>query len=165
VSVIVETMNVEQHFAKLRSIIKRNGVAFQGVFAVREGEHTFCYTLGLQHHDLPELIMFGLPFKVMQQCLQTAYNLLVVEGRPVAVGVPVEDIATLPVVLIPVTDDMVREYFGIARRFFRRDTFPALQVVWPDRNGAFPWQPGFEKKFLASQPLLSDTSTLAKVYA
>jgi hypothetical protein len=158
-------MNVDQHFEKLRSIIRRNGVAFQGVFAVREGEPTFCYTLGLQHHDLPELIMFGLPFKVMEQCLQNAYNLLVVEKRLITVGTPVDDIASVPIVFIPVTDDKVRDYFGIARKFFRRDTFPAWQVVWPDRNNAFPWQPGFSGQFLDIQPLLSDTTTLAKAYA
>jgi hypothetical protein len=32
--------------------------------------------------------------------------------------------------------------FGTAWRFYRGVTVPVLQLVWPDRNGVWPWQEG-----------------------
>ena len=28
------------------------------------------------------------------------------------------------------------------------------QIIWPDRRGGLPWEPGFEAKFEGLQPLL-----------
>src|SRR5262249_11237593 len=45
-------------------------------------------------------------------------------------------------------------YFAAAINFYERVKFPALQLVWTDRNNRFPWEEDFEDKFLHDQPLL-----------
>ena len=38
--------------------------------------------------------------------------------------------------------------------FYRRPPLPILQVVWPNRDGLFPWQPGTDLPFRHAQPWL-----------
>lgn len=45
-------------------------------------------------------------------------------------------------------------YFGGAINFYEGKNFPALELVWTDRNDKFQWESGFEEKFLHDQPLL-----------
>jgi len=46
------------------------------------------------------------------------------------------------------------EYIGFALWFYRGEPFSAIQMVWPDRSGAFPWEPAFAADLRAVQPLL-----------
>ena len=45
-------------------------------------------------------------------------------------------------------------YLGYAIWFNQGKNFPALQIVWPDKQALFPWQQGFNPAWLAGQPLL-----------
>ena len=47
-------------------------------------------------------------------------------------------------------------YLGHGIRFYGVEAFPALQLVYPDRLGRWPWQPGVAPDFLANQPILAD---------
>ena len=47
-----------------------------------------------------------------------------------------------------------REFFGYARWFYKGDSFEALQCVWPDRHGRFPWDGDVTEGVRARQPLL-----------
>ncbi|MGH3244228.1 MAG: DUF4262 domain-containing protein, partial [Spirillospora sp.] len=38
--------------------------------------------------------------------------------------------------------------------FYRRPPLPMLQVLWPNTEGLFPWQPGTDLPFRHSQPWL-----------
>jgi hypothetical protein len=60
------------------------------------------------------------------------------------------------VVLLPVAKRHYREHLGWSSWFYRGDGFPCLQLIWPDRNNAFPWQGGFEREFENDQPDLSE---------
>ena len=43
---------------------------------------------------------------------------------------------------------------GISDTFYGMVRPPYLQVVWPDKHGRFPWEPGFQAAFDRMQPLL-----------
>ena len=45
-----------------------------------------------------------------------------------------------------------REFFGRAISFYRRPPFPVLQVVWPDAEGRYVWEPGADERYRQSQP-------------
>lgn len=49
-----------------------------------------------------------------------------------------------------------REYFGYARWFYRGDSFPAFQCVWPDAQHRYPWHRECHPAFRARQPVLSE---------
>lgn len=40
-----------------------------------------------------------------------------------------------------------------AWRWNAYEDFPALQIVWPDPNGLFPWEKSYDRRFI--QPILS----------
>ena len=55
---------------------------------------------------------------------------------------------------LKVDERNIEDYFGAAINFYQATTFPALQLVWTDRNDKFPWEDNFEEEFLYDQPFL-----------
>ncbi|MCA8277395.1 DUF4262 domain-containing protein [Burkholderia sp. AU30280] len=45
-------------------------------------------------------------------------------------------------------------HLGWNRWFYGNDDFPCVQLLWPDRNGIFPWQPEADDALNAAQPRL-----------
>jgi hypothetical protein len=46
------------------------------------------------------------------------------------------------------------EYFGTAIGYYQGADFPALQLLWPDKDNRFPWEEGFDEEYVRHQPLL-----------
>ncbi len=113
----------------------------------------WAYTIGLWHrHRIPELAMFGLDVRLMQTVLNDLGE-RAVDGQPLEADQERHDVASVPVVLKPVDYRWYRAFFGTALGYYRKPPLPFLQVVWPNRDGVFPWQPGGED-LLARQPRL-----------
>lgn len=57
---------------------------------------------------------------------------------------------------VPIAVEHYREYLGYAIWFYRslKQPFPALQLVWPDKEGRFPWERGYDERFFKLQKLL-----------
>lgn len=55
---------------------------------------------------------------------------------------------------LPVDFRNIEDYFGAALNYYQHNNFSALQLVWTDRNDKFPWENGFEERFIHDQPLL-----------
>ena len=51
-----------------------------------------------------------------------------------------------------------REHLGFASWFYEGNEFPALQLVYPDRQGRWPWQAGVNEGFRLNQPVLADSA-------
>ncbi|WP_427168838.1 DUF4262 domain-containing protein (plasmid) [Streptomyces sp. C1-1] len=114
----------------------------------------WAYTVGLWHsHRIPELAMFGLDIDLMHTLLNDLVR-QAVAGPGLEAGQELHDVASVPLVLEAVDYRWYRAFFGTAIGYYRRPPFPFLQVLWPNQEGAFPWQPGGEG-LLASQPRLS----------
>jgi hypothetical protein len=56
------------------------------------------------------------------------------------------------------------EYLGYANWFYQTSSFPALQCVWPDKQGRFPWQAGFPTGLARLQPVLSEPEGLDLIH-
>ncbi|MEV7404535.1 DUF4262 domain-containing protein [Streptomyces sp. NPDC091267] len=115
----------------------------------------FAYTIGLWHtHSVPELAMFGLDVQLMQELLN-AVGHRAVAGTSLESGQEHHDIIEKsPLVLKSADLRWYRPFFGQAISFYRRPPFPVLQVVWPDAEGRFLWQPGTDARYRRSQPQL-----------
>ncbi|MGP4009949.1 DUF4262 domain-containing protein [Streptomyces sp. 4N124] len=114
----------------------------------------WAYTIGLWHrHRIPELAMFGLEIHLMQTLLNDLSR-RAVEGQPLETDQERHDIAGVPIMLKPVDYRWYKAFFGTAIGFYRKLPFPFLQVLWPNRDGAFPWQAGGEN-LRDRQPRLS----------
>ncbi|MFM9615784.1 DUF4262 domain-containing protein [Streptomyces niveiscabiei] len=121
--------------------VRRHGFQVTMVPADEHGPG-WAYTTGLWHgRRIPELAMFGLNVRLMHTILNDLGR-RAMDGQTVEDGQERHDVASVPVVLKAVDHGWYEAFFGTAIGYYRKPSFPFLQVVWPDRDGAFPWQPG-----------------------
>jgi hypothetical protein len=69
----------------------------------------------------------------------------------------------LPAFVFPVAKQHYADHLGWSRWFYGSDDFPCLQIVWPDREGVFPWEDGFDQAFAVLQPDLTERGWLASL--
>ena len=115
----------------------------------------FAYTIGLfKTYGYPELICFGLGLELLHSVLWSGKELLDQQNPPnLATGHP-DFLEGFDVCLLKVDSACYPDYFGYAGWFYDNWDFPALQIVWPDKQALFPWQDGFNPNWQFSQPLL-----------
>jgi hypothetical protein len=116
---------------------------------------SFAYSIGLwQNYKHPELICFGLSIDLMHALINDIAE-IIKQGERIDVGKPYSGIIkNSNVEFLTVDPGNIRDYFAIAIRHYNNDDFPAIQLVWPDRNKRFPWENDFEEMFVYKQPLL-----------
>jgi hypothetical protein len=58
-------------------------------------------------------------------------------------------------VFAPIEDDVIASLLGTAVAWRRGAPFAAAQLLWPDRNGFLPTEPGFDRRMLMAQPVVA----------
>jgi hypothetical protein len=116
---------------------------------------SFAYTVGLwKNYNHPELISFGLTTTTLHSILNIGGE-LVKDGHRLQVGSDYDDFFENGIAqFIQVDPRSLKDYFGYAIWFNKTSDFPALQLVWTDRNNMYPWDTDIEEEFLYRQPLL-----------
>lgn len=149
---LVDDDRLALYLDDLRAKIGRYGHAVQQVGG-SPGSAVWSYTIGLRAVGLPELVIVG---GVAGQAQQQILNDLAARMR-VGDELPIgqRDRAVLDgvdVTYVEVTDTTA-EVFAIANQV--QSSFRALQVVWPDTENRFPWEPGYAFA-PGAQPLLGE---------
>lgn len=128
-------------------------------FAVRmipaEADYpAFAYTIGLwERYQHPEIIILGLPIETMHQILNNVGE-AVQNGTQFLVGNHYQDIVNqYPVTFVAVEKRYFSEYFGQAIHYYDTENFTALQLLWTDKNGKFPFEKDFDEKLKKLQSL------------
>ena len=116
---------------------------------------SFAYSIGLyKTYNHPEIICFGLPDNLGHAIINDVAN-LIKNGEAIISRKIYENIfKKSKAEFLSVDDRNIDDYFGAALNYYESQKFPALQLVWTDRNDKFPWEENFEEKFLYDQPLL-----------
>ncbi|HEX8425035.1 DUF4262 domain-containing protein [Hymenobacter sp.] len=116
---------------------------------------SFSYTIGLfKSYGYPELICFGLSLDLLHSVLWSGKELLDKYPAPdQSLGYP-DFLGDYDVRLLTVDKAWYKDYFGYAKWFYGNWNFPALQIVWPDKQALFPWEEGFNPNWKFGQPLL-----------
>ena len=126
-------------------IIQRHGWAVQSVFADPEAdEPSFSYSIGLCQKGLPELIVLGLPHPLASELLHILARRLMDMGQDYKSLVGIVDVGfNVPVFLHPCRAEDVKDY---ALRAIHRGgpKISFLQVCFPNPQGKFAWEVGFE---------------------
>lgn len=120
-----------------------------------ELEPAFAYTVGLfRNFKHAELIVFGQQNEVMHFILNELGD-RIRSGKPLSPGDRVADVLDGYDVLIREVKapESYREHVGYARWFHKGAHFPLYQVVWPDKQGRFPGEPGAAEILKTRQPL------------
>jgi hypothetical protein len=119
----------------------------------------WAYTIGRTRLGLPELVVFGLEPETTQSILNS-----ICDQWPDTsdVDAAIDDLEeTFPGLRFLVVPDRIwdaSEYLlgaaEDARRFAPGKHRLAIQVVWSDPRGTFPWEPLFDPRSTATQPIL-----------
>jgi hypothetical protein len=122
----------------------------------------WAFTIGLFHtYGHPEIVVFGLPQEVAHFLLNEVAS-GVKDGRSVELG---EERAGLlegvGCTFRSVDPRWYRAILGYAGWFYGGTDFPAVQCIWPDREGYWPWEPGFRMDWIPQQPLLFEQNAEA----
>jgi hypothetical protein len=135
-------------------------------------EHGWFNTHVFDHHDkfpdfsystgffsslgFPEIIVFSLPKDVSHSILWDIYRDIQSDRKP-PTGIKTGQIlGNAEAILLPVSQSQYREHLGWSRWFYEGNNFPCLQLVWPDREGIFPWEDNFDNEFKDNQPDLTE---------
>ncbi|MDO7876316.1 DUF4262 domain-containing protein [Hymenobacter sp. ASUV-10] len=115
----------------------------------------FAYTIGLfKTYGYPELICFGLDLDLLHSVLWSGKELLDKQPMPdQGIGYP-DFIGEYDVRFLTVDKKWYKNYFGYGYWFNGSWDFPALQIVWPDKQALFPWEDDFNPDWKSGQPLL-----------
>jgi hypothetical protein len=118
-------------------------------------ESPFAFTVGLfQTFGHPEFIIFGLASKVAHQILGLAVN-AIRSGAPLDLSLPTDQLLEgYPCCFVRVPESQYHEHVGFAVWYYRGDSFPLYQIVFPSRDGHFPWHPEATASFRDFQPVL-----------
>jgi hypothetical protein len=144
-----------KHERQIVADIKEFGWFHTSVYGEAKFEQ-FSYTTGFWvSSQTPEILTFGLG--------KAAHSIFWHMFRQGKAGVKYplsmranDILADFPAILFPVAKKYYSEFPLSSRWFYRGEDFPCLQLVWPDLQGRFPWEQGFDESFLADQPDLTE---------
>jgi uncharacterized protein DUF4262 len=145
---------------KLISNVREYGCHIIRVFATESGP-AFAYSVGMYlNYGQPEVIVFGLSVEHAHVILNDICRHAARGERFVAGDRTDQFLQGFDVCFTEVPLEVYPEYLGFALWFYRSlsEPFPAVQLVWPDRAGKFPWELGYDHGFDRLQPLLSPIS-------
>lgn len=139
-----------EYLASVAAKVREFGWAVQGVL---DDDAPFAYTVGLASRDLPELWIGGMPHRQAQALLNDLASVAVDEGGYVD-GAEVRGRADWSVPLRlrgPVSPDAAQ--VGVARALQPGRDVTVFQVLWPDTDGRYPGDDGYNTLGFP-QPLL-----------
>lgn len=116
---------------------------------------TFCYTVGLHHHNLPELIMVGLNPEMTMYILNDCADMMIANNA-FKHGTQIDELANMPTIIIDVLEEHKQEYTIQAFNHYHHWDFKLQQLVMPDEKQRFPWEPDFSEHMLKCQKLLGN---------
>lgn len=149
----------DRHFLEQ---IEKHGWFDTHVFDEKGALASFSYSTGIWlRHQKPELILFGLSRDIAHDILWDAYR-DIEQGRSFSIGVRTSDVfGNADAYLFAVAKRHYAEHLAWSHWFYRGDEFPCLHLVWPDKNGLFPWEIGFADEEKSAQPDLTENGWLA----
>lgn len=119
-------------------LIAKHGWMVQGVFPTRnDPDAPFAYTVGLTAAGLPELVISGLSAETSCALLNNAARRSL--GEEFKPGQVLDGIASVPFRVV----DAPSAEVNMAHHLYEDRDVRALQLVWPDKGGAYPGEPGW----------------------
>ena len=134
-------------------------IGWHNVHINAEGElPSFSFTIGhFYKFNHPEILVVGLKSEISQQLLNIVAIKIAGAKERIEPYKKYPNMAEgLNLAFIPVSLKHYKEYLGYASWFYgsMKKPYPALQMIWPDKEGLFPWEKGYNKGFLKFQPIL-----------
>lgn len=142
---------------KMLADIREHGWHVVGIPDDEEGPG-FSFTVGVYLRTLqPEILMMGIPLEPSHRVLNAIVEYLMAGGTIIPNKRYTDFVDDREVLFRQIHRSQFHEYLGCANWFYRSlgSPFPALQCVWPDLQGRFPHEHGFDPRFADRQADLS----------
>jgi hypothetical protein len=119
----------------------------------------FAYSIGnsvWKAGALPEVLIIGINPRVSQVIINEVSDRLIVQGVPQDRQLFMLDGGKVPLMLV-FCKPLVKDVYTLqAGRYLKREDYDVMQIVVPDENGLFPWQPGCSEIY-KNIPFLGET--------
>jgi hypothetical protein len=146
------------HAEKIQWMIETNGWALEPVAPRADTDPpvpAYAYTIGVPAlTGFPEIAVFGLTPVAASGLIGLVIDALR-GGTEIPVGVELVGLLDndLRCAFAPV-DVVAADLFGTATAWYRGEPYPLVQLVYPDRAGAMPYEPEFDPRLRVAQPLV-----------
>ena len=152
------------HAEKIDWMIETTGWALEPVAANTDVDPPtpgYAYTIGFpEAFGFPEVLIFGLTPVAARGLLDLVADLLR-GGTEIPLGVELIGVFDneLRCVFAPVDLSTWAELVDVAVSWHRGTNFQLVQMLWPDRNGFLPTEPGFDRRVATAQPVVGSVAT------
>lgn len=148
---------IQRVMSSILDHIDEIGHSVMGVFG-DETEPAFAYTIGLLRQDRPELVVVGVDPRIGHGILNSAAAL----DQPLEVGREYDKVVVGYKVRIAEPSPEVIEAMTLSQsynaQFGEGTPFRALQIVWPDPQGRYPGDPGYDAAYYRQMiPVLGES--------
>ncbi len=120
----------------------------------------FSYSVGIEASSgAPEVVVIGLK-QQLAHFIVNEYNRRIRTGDQIQPGNRYEGfLEGFDVAAATVDPSHYDEYFGQNLRYYSGRDFRVLQLIYPNKNGVWPWQREADQWFKSWQPILSVASS------
>jgi hypothetical protein len=147
------------HAEKIEWMIETAGWALEPVAAQLDVDPPvppYAYTIGFPAaFAFPDIVVFGLTPVAIRGLIDLVAELLR-GGTEIPIGVELVGLFDndLRCVFAPVDLTERGEMFHVANAWYGDTDHDLVQLLWPDRNGFLPTEPGFDRRVTAAQPVI-----------
>lgn len=152
------------HAEKIEWMIETDGFAVEPVAPAPDADPPragYAYTIGLtEHTGFPDVVVFGLTPVAARGLIGLVADTLR-GGTEIPLGVELVGLLDneLRALFAPVDLAVWGGLFDTAAAWYRGAEFAVVQLVYPDRNGFLPYEPGFDQRLRFAQPLIGTLPT------
>jgi hypothetical protein len=146
------------------AMIDEYGWGIQGVgTAVGDEPHPpWVYSVGLtKNFGHPEIAIVGIPMQTGQNLINEVGARIKDDKLIYEAGHPYEGIVIgYPVIFRSIPQEVFPDWFGVMMGYYRQqgiEDYKVMQLMWPDREKHFPWEPEFDQSMLIAQPLIGQS--------
>ena len=134
---------INEYHRKVEDNVRKHG--YHSTFVFSDNDPSFCYSTGIcESFRIPELFISSLP-QNLSHSLVEAYAAKFKTTDFIPLGNRLEDLTDrFPVYLMEVSKDKLKEYALSSVRFYGERNYKYLQLIYPDTNGQFPGEEGYD---------------------
>ena len=140
--------------------VREHGCHIVGINGDEKGPG-YAFSIGLfVNYGQAEVVIFGFEGRVAARIINVVRDRAAAGQKFVAGDLSDDFLVDYKVSFVEVPLRVYSDYLGTAIWFYRKSPrpFPCLQMVWPDREGRFPWQTGYDAGLKDLQPVLKSIS-------
>jgi len=129
-----------------------------------EGEPSFTYSIGINKvQNKPDVVILGLKTELAHSMVNN-YKDRLLKGENFETGKYYSDfLGDFKVCFVKVAKKHFEEYFGWGLWLHNGDNFEMLQMVWPTKDGVWPWHEEKSDLYKWAQPVLNGNGTLSEI--